>query len=126
MSRRTTQLLKVALSAMHYSGAGRLASPYVGGDGVILMLHQVTPEARRDFEPNGILKVTPAFLESVIEEVRAAGFEMSWAGRADTSAILMATRRARETGSSKSPARSASKPPLRRARALSTSRIRRP
>jgi hypothetical protein len=76
MSRRTTQLLKVALSAMHYSGAGRLASPYVGGDGVILMLHQVTPEARRDFEPSGILKVTPAFLESVIEEVRAAGFEI--------------------------------------------------
>jgi peptidoglycan/xylan/chitin deacetylase (PgdA/CDA1 family) len=76
MSRRTTQLLKAALSAMHYSGAGRLASPYVGGDGVILMLHQVTPEARRDFEPNGILKVTPAFLESVIEDVRAAGFEI--------------------------------------------------
>jgi uncharacterized protein YlxW (UPF0749 family) len=76
MSRRTTQLLKVALSAMHYSGAGWLASPYVGGDGVILMLHQVTPEARRDFEPNGILKVTPAFLESVIEEVRTAGFEI--------------------------------------------------
>jgi peptidoglycan/xylan/chitin deacetylase (PgdA/CDA1 family) len=76
MSRRTTQLLKVALSAMHYSGASRLASPYVGGDGVILMLHQVTPEARRDFEPNGILKVTPAFLENVIEEVREAGFEI--------------------------------------------------
>ena len=76
MSRRTTSLLKAALSALHYTGADHLAAPYVGGDGVILMLHQVTQERPRDFEPNGILKVTPDFLDSVIREVRAAGFEI--------------------------------------------------
>ena len=76
MSRRTTKLLKAALSALHYSGADDLIAPYVGGDGVILMLHHVTPDQPRDFEPNGILKVTPAFLESVIGEVRASGFEI--------------------------------------------------
>jgi peptidoglycan/xylan/chitin deacetylase (PgdA/CDA1 family) len=76
MSRRTTKLLKAALSALHYSGADDLVAPYVGGDGVILMLHHVTPDQPRDFEPNGILKVTPAFLESVIAEVRASGFEI--------------------------------------------------
>ena len=76
MSRRTTKLLKAALSALHYSGADDLVAPYVGGDGVILMLHHVTPDQPRDFEPNGILKVTPAFLESVIGEVRASGFEI--------------------------------------------------
>ena len=76
MSRRTTKLLKAALSALHYSGADDLVAPYVGGDGVIMMLHHVTPDQPRDFEPNGILKVTPAFLESVIGEVRASGFEI--------------------------------------------------
>ena len=76
MSRHTTKLLKAALSALHYSGADDLIAPYVGGDGVILMLHHVTPDQPRDFEPNGILKVTPAFLESVIGEVRASGFEI--------------------------------------------------
>jgi peptidoglycan/xylan/chitin deacetylase (PgdA/CDA1 family) len=76
MARRTTQLLKAALKALHYSGADGLVAPYVGGDGVILMLHHVTPDRPRGFEPNGILKVTPDFLDSVIEEVRGAGFEI--------------------------------------------------
>jgi peptidoglycan/xylan/chitin deacetylase (PgdA/CDA1 family) len=76
MSSRTTKLLKAVLSALHYTGADDLAQPYVGGDGVVLMLHHVTPDRPRDFEPNGILKVTPEFLESVIEEVRGAGFEI--------------------------------------------------
>jgi peptidoglycan/xylan/chitin deacetylase (PgdA/CDA1 family) len=76
MSHRTTKFLKAALSALRYTGAADLAQPYVGGDGVILMLHHVTPDRPRDFEPNGILKVTPEFLESVIEEVRSSGFEI--------------------------------------------------
>ena len=76
MSRHTTKLLKAALSALHYSGADDLIATYVGGDGVILMLHHVTPDQPRDFEPNGILKVTPPFLESVIGEVRSSGFEI--------------------------------------------------
>jgi len=76
MSPRTTKLLKAALSALHYTGADDLAGTYVGGDGVILMLHHVTPDRPRDFEPNGILKVTPEFLEAVIKEVRSAGFEI--------------------------------------------------
>jgi peptidoglycan/xylan/chitin deacetylase (PgdA/CDA1 family) len=76
MSRRTTQLLKTALSTLHYSGADRLAAPFTGGDGVIFMLHQVIPGARRGFEPNGILKVTPEFLDGVIRQVRASGFDI--------------------------------------------------
>ncbi|HEY8193612.1 MAG TPA: polysaccharide deacetylase family protein [Hyphomicrobium sp.] len=75
MSRRTTKLLKAALLALHYAGIDRLVAPYTSGDGVILTLHHVTPEAPRGFEPNGILKVTPEFLESVIVHMRAAGFE---------------------------------------------------
>lgn len=76
MSRHTTSLLKAALSALHYTGAARLAAPFTSGDGVIFMLHQVVPAAPRAFEPNGILKVTPEFLDGVIRQVRAGGFEI--------------------------------------------------
>jgi peptidoglycan/xylan/chitin deacetylase (PgdA/CDA1 family) len=75
MSKRSTQFLKAVLSALHYTGADRLIAPMTRGNGVIFMLHHVTPEAPRAFEPNGILKITPAFLEAVITQVRAAGFE---------------------------------------------------
>jgi peptidoglycan/xylan/chitin deacetylase (PgdA/CDA1 family) len=76
MSRRTTSILKAVLSALHYSGADRLAAPFTRGDGAIFMLHQVMPGARRAFEPNGILKVTPEFLDRVVCQVRDSGFEI--------------------------------------------------
>lgn len=76
MSRRSTALLKTALAAVHYSGAGNLLSPYTRGVGVIFMLHHVRPEPPDAFEPNRILKVTPGFLEDVIGEVRDAGFDV--------------------------------------------------
>jgi len=76
MSRRGTKVLKAALSALHYSGADRLSAPLTRGDGVIFMLHQVTPGARRGFDPNGILNVTPEFLDGVIRQVRNSGFDI--------------------------------------------------
>lgn len=76
MTKRSTKLFKAALSALHYSGADGLIAPFTAGNGVIFMLHQVTPEAPEAFEPNRILKITPAFLESVIFQVREAGFEI--------------------------------------------------
>lgn len=76
MTRRSTKLFKAALSALHYSRADEVLAPFAAGDGVIFMLHQVTPEPPRAFEPNRILRVTPDFLEDVIEQVRAAGFDI--------------------------------------------------
>jgi peptidoglycan/xylan/chitin deacetylase (PgdA/CDA1 family) len=75
MARHTTQFLKAALSALHYTGADGLIAPFTAGNGVIFMLHQVTPDVPRDFEPNRILKVTPEFLEGVIGQVKELGFE---------------------------------------------------
>ncbi|MGQ0673226.1 MAG: polysaccharide deacetylase family protein [Hyphomicrobium sp.] len=75
MSRSTTRLLKAALAALHYSGADSLAAPLSGGAGVIFMLHQVTPDPVKDFEPNRILRITPAFLETVVRHILDAGFE---------------------------------------------------
>jgi peptidoglycan/xylan/chitin deacetylase (PgdA/CDA1 family) len=76
MSRRTTKLLKVALSALHYSGADSMIAPFTRGIGAIFMLHHVRPEKPSAFEPNRILKVTPHFLDEVIRQVRMSGFEI--------------------------------------------------
>lgn len=76
MSGRTTKLLKATLSAMHMMGADRLLAPVTGGVGVIFMLHHVTPRADKGFEPNGFLSITPEFLETVIGDVRDAGFDI--------------------------------------------------
>ena len=76
MTRHTTRFLKAALSALHYTGADGMIAPFTAGNGVIFMLHQVTPEAPRNFEPNRILKVTPEFLDSVICQVRDSGFDI--------------------------------------------------
>lgn len=75
MSRHSNRLFKAALSALHYSGADGLLAPFTAGNGVIFMLHQVTPEAPRAFEPNRILKVTPEFLDGVVRQVRDLGFD---------------------------------------------------
>ncbi len=76
MSRRTTRLMKAALSALHFSGADGLLSPLTSGVGVIFTLHHVWPDEPGEFEPNRILKVTPSFLEAVVKIVVARGFEV--------------------------------------------------
>ena len=76
MSRRTTRILKAVLSALHYSGADSMIAPFTRGIGAIFMLHHTSPEKPGKFEPNRILKVTPHFLELVIRQVRASGFEI--------------------------------------------------
>ena len=68
-------LVKAALSAAHFAGVDGLLAPLTRGLGVIFMLHHVRPEPPRAFEPNRILKVTPAFLENVIMQVKEAGFD---------------------------------------------------
>jgi peptidoglycan/xylan/chitin deacetylase (PgdA/CDA1 family) len=75
MSRRT-KLLKAVLSALHFSGADSMMAPLTRGIGAIFMLHHVRPELPGSFEPNRILKVTPKFLEEVILQVRASGFQI--------------------------------------------------
>ena len=76
MSRKTTSLIKAALSAMHYAGADTMLAPLTAGAGMIFTLHHVRPDAPQDFEPNGILRITPDFLEAVLGEVVNAGFDV--------------------------------------------------
>ena len=76
MSRRSSRISRVALSALHYSGADRLIAPLTRGVGAIFKLHNVHPDKPAPFEPNRLLKVTPEFLEQVIRQVRTSGFDV--------------------------------------------------
>jgi len=53
-----------------------MIAPVTRGIGAIFMLHHSSPEKPNKFEPNRILKVSPHFLELVIRQVRASGFEI--------------------------------------------------
>ncbi len=75
-TRFSAQILKATLSTLYYSGVYEIAAPFTRGEGVIFMLHRVTPEPVQPFEPNRILKVTPEFLDKVIRLVVEAGFDL--------------------------------------------------
>jgi hypothetical protein len=67
---------EAALSALYYIGIDGLAAPSTSGDGVTFMLHRVSPEPVRAFEPNRILKITPDFLDNVVLRVIEAGIDL--------------------------------------------------
>ncbi|MGI9479247.1 MAG: polysaccharide deacetylase family protein [Hyphomicrobiaceae bacterium] len=72
----TTNILKAALSTLYYTRMDAALAPITQGAGVIFMLHHVRPEPPAPFAPNRILSVTPEFLTSVIEHVRARDFDI--------------------------------------------------
>lgn len=76
MSRRNTKYIKAALQALYYSRGHKLLAPFAKGVGAIFMLHHVTPQPVREFEPNRILGIAPQFLEEVIYWVRENGFDV--------------------------------------------------
>ena len=76
MGQISTKFVKAALRAAHFVGAERMLAPITRGLGVIFMLHQVNPQQPNPFDPNKILKITPAFLDAVIQQVREAGFDI--------------------------------------------------
>jgi peptidoglycan/xylan/chitin deacetylase (PgdA/CDA1 family) len=68
-------VMRTALSAIYRSGSHRLLSPLTKGLGAVLMLHQVRPAMPREFDPNGILRVTPEFLDAAIRQIKREGYE---------------------------------------------------
>lgn len=76
MNGRTTRLMQAGLTALHASRLAALFAPVTRGRGVVFTLHSVSPEPPPAFDPNGMLRITPQFLESAIETVRKAGYEI--------------------------------------------------
>lgn len=75
------RVIGAGFALLRASRMHRLAAPMVRGAGVILMFHHVRPASRAQsgrpvFAPNDFLEITPQFLETVVETVRAEGFEI--------------------------------------------------
>jgi peptidoglycan/xylan/chitin deacetylase (PgdA/CDA1 family) len=70
------QAFDLAFRAIVATGADRWASGLGRGLGAILMLHHVRPDAGRGFAPNGILEITPEFLDRALDLVGQLGFDI--------------------------------------------------
>ncbi len=57
------------------TGLHRLAPASMRGIGAILMLHHVRPRQADPFRPNGLLEITPEFLEALIIRLRQRGYD---------------------------------------------------
>ncbi len=70
------ELFRTSMSLLLHSGAHRLIEPFSRGAGLIFTLHNVRPARAKPFAPNGILEVTPEFLDAVLEQTRQAGLDI--------------------------------------------------
>ncbi|MBL8583405.1 MAG: polysaccharide deacetylase family protein [Rhizobiaceae bacterium] len=66
---------RFALGAARLSGIAPLAKPLLGGIGVILMLHRVTEAKPTPLGINRHLMITPRFLDTLIADVKASGYD---------------------------------------------------
>ncbi len=69
-------IVRTGLEALYWSGAHLALRPWLGGVGAILMLHHVRPPRPDAFQPNRLLEVTPAFLDTVLASLRRARIDL--------------------------------------------------
>lgn len=69
-------LYRAAFELLAIPGLASTLRRFSAAKGLILTLHRVLPEAPAPFAPNGILQVTPDFLDAVIVKTRQAGFDI--------------------------------------------------
>ncbi|MBV9701907.1 MAG: polysaccharide deacetylase family protein [Methylobacteriaceae bacterium] len=72
------QLIGAGLRVIRASRIDRVAANLTRGLGAILMFHHVRPDnpERAGFRPNGLLEITPEFLDAVIVTLRRLSFEI--------------------------------------------------
>jgi peptidoglycan/xylan/chitin deacetylase (PgdA/CDA1 family) len=68
--------LKWGFAAINVCRADVWLGPLARGLGVIFTLHHVRPWQERAFAPNRLLEITPEFLDQVLHDIRAAGFDI--------------------------------------------------
>lgn len=69
-------LYRAAFEALALPGLAPSLRRFSSAGGVIFTLHRVLPDRPAAFAPNGILQVTPDFLDAVIVRSREAGFDI--------------------------------------------------
>ncbi len=62
--------------AIAATGADRWGRGLAQGRGVILTLHHVRPQGAGGFRPNGLLEITPDFLDRTLSLIRAEGYDL--------------------------------------------------
>ena len=69
-------IIRTGMDALYFSGAHMLMRPFVGGAGMILMLHHVRPARPDRFQPNRLLEITPRFLEKVCRRLKRSRLDV--------------------------------------------------
>lgn len=70
------KVIGAGLAALGATGLHRLARSWTRGLGAILTFHRVREQVNEVFAPNALLKITPAFLESLLTHVREEGYRL--------------------------------------------------
>lgn len=68
--------IRTGLEALYFTGAWKVFGPLSSGIGTIFTLHHVRPPRSDAFQPNALLEIEPAFLETVIEYLRYRKVDM--------------------------------------------------
>lgn len=68
-------MYRLGLDLLAFSGLAKAATPFTGGIGAILTLHHVRPARSGAFQPNGILEITPEFLDTLLTRLAETGLE---------------------------------------------------
>lgn len=69
-------IIGAGFSLLGRTGLHRLAPAGLRGIGAILMFHHVRPRREDAYRPNGLLEITPEFLDAVILRLRHRGYEI--------------------------------------------------
>jgi peptidoglycan/xylan/chitin deacetylase (PgdA/CDA1 family) len=68
--------IRMGLEALYFSGAWKVFGPLSSGIGTIFTMHHVRPARLEAFQPNALLEIEPAFLETLIEYLRYKKVDM--------------------------------------------------
>lgn len=80
--------IRMGLEALYFTGAWKVFGPLSSGIGTIFTMHHVRPARADAFQPNALLEIEPAYLETLIEYLRYK--------KVDMVSLVEARRRLRE------------------------------
>jgi peptidoglycan/xylan/chitin deacetylase (PgdA/CDA1 family) len=69
-------VIRAGLETLYFSGMHHVARQFLAGAGTILTFHRVRPQPSDNFQPNGLLEITPEFLDELLRALRAADIDI--------------------------------------------------